>query len=240
MHEYFVDCLAAPEVQARQQSLKHGPAAAESTESASIFHDPLTPATEEMSETAALTRSSSPEQLHSAIAPCTAQSDGTDTEAATSLVPAADEVSETAKAAAATPPTAPVALAGDAHPSTVEAPTAAYGSVKVDCSSQQQPVLQQMWVYPIKSCAGFSPNAWPLGENGLLFDREWALVGADGAALSQKKLPKLATIRPVIKLDEGVHASRSFYGCLHGALASCGTALLSLPILFLLGKESNG
>ena len=33
--------------------------------------------------------------------------------------------------------------------------------------------------------------------------REWAIVDADGEALTQKKLPKLATIRPSIDLQKG-------------------------------------
>lgn len=70
---------------------------------------------------------------------------------------------------------------------------------------QQQGVsLKQIWVYPIKSCAGFAPASWPLGQNGLLYDREWALVDGDGAALTQKKLPRLATIRPTIHMDTGM------------------------------------
>ena len=31
--------------------------------------------------------------------------------------------------------------------------------------------LACIWVYPIKSCAGFAPPSWPLGPNGLLYDR---------------------------------------------------------------------
>ncbi len=31
--------------------------------------------------------------------------------------------------------------------------------------------LERIWVYPIKSCAGFAPSTWPLGLNGLLYDR---------------------------------------------------------------------
>lgn len=33
--------------------------------------------------------------------------------------------------------------------------------------------------------------------------REWAVVDADGEALTQKRLPKLATIKPVLDLEEG-------------------------------------
>jgi molybdenum cofactor sulfurtransferase len=67
--------------------------------------------------------------------------------------------------------------------------------------------LARLWVYPIKSCAGFEPaTCWPLGPNGLLLDREWALVDADGAALTLKKVPKLATIKPVLDLQAGARA----------------------------------
>lgn len=69
---------------------------------------------------------------------------------------------------------------------------------------QQRVTLERIWVYPIKSCAGFAPNSWPLGANGLLYDREWALVDAEGAVLTQKKLPRLAAIRPIIRMDTGM------------------------------------
>ena len=39
--------------------------------------------------------------------------------------------------------------------------------------------------------------------------REWALVDVDGEALTQKRLPKLATIRPVIDLEKGKPQSSS-------------------------------
>ena len=47
-------------------------------------------------------------------------------------------------------------------------------------------------------------EAWPLGPNGLLHDREWALVGDDGHVFSQKTLPKLALVQPSINLQEGM------------------------------------
>lgn len=34
----------------------------------------------------------------------------------------------------------------------------------------------ELWVYPIKSCAGQRCRHWPLTPHGLLFDREFALV----------------------------------------------------------------
>jgi molybdenum cofactor sulfurtransferase len=68
--------------------------------------------------------------------------------------------------------------------------------------------VERVSVYPIKSCAGYSvpPNvAWEVRPEGLAWDREWCLVHqGTGAALSQKRYPKMALIRPSIDLDEGV------------------------------------
>ena len=65
------------------------------------------------------------------------------------------------------------------------------------------PRLAALWVYPIKSCGGCSVQRWPLGPNGLLLDREWALVGPEGSALTQKGLPALASITPRLDLAAG-------------------------------------
>ena len=63
--------------------------------------------------------------------------------------------------------------------------------------------LTAIYVYPIKSCAAFAAGAWPLGANGLLLDREWALVGADGAVLTLKQAPRMAAVQPSIDLAAG-------------------------------------
>lgn len=61
-------------------------------------------------------------------------------------------------------------------------------------------------VYPIKSAAGFHPpaGAWPLGANGLLFDREWALVSPTGTVLQQRQVPALGSLIPELDLAAGV------------------------------------
>jgi molybdenum cofactor sulfurtransferase len=68
--------------------------------------------------------------------------------------------------------------------------------------------VESLSVYPIKSCAGFSVppgQAWDVRPEGLAWDREWCLVHqGTGAALSQKRYPKMALIRPSIDLDEGL------------------------------------
>jgi molybdenum cofactor sulfurtransferase len=68
--------------------------------------------------------------------------------------------------------------------------------------------VESLSIYPVKSCAAFSVppgKAWEVRREGLAWDREWCLVHqGTGAALSQKRYPKMALIRPSIDLDEGV------------------------------------
>ncbi|KAJ7535046.1 hypothetical protein O6H91_12G016300 [Diphasiastrum complanatum] len=63
--------------------------------------------------------------------------------------------------------------------------------------------LESISVYPIKSCAGFSPMSWPLGDCGLLYDREWVIMGVDGTVLTQKKVPSMCLVRTSIDLSLG-------------------------------------
>ncbi|KAF2707137.1 molybdenum cofactor sulfurase protein-like protein [Pleomassaria siparia CBS 279.74] len=68
--------------------------------------------------------------------------------------------------------------------------------------------VESLSIYPVKSCAAFSVppgKAWEVRREGLAWDREWCLVHeGTGAALSQKRYPKMALIRPSIDLEEGV------------------------------------
>lgn len=63
------------------------------------------------------------------------------------------------------------------------------------------PFLSQIIIYPIKSLAGISVNQWPLVKTGLLYDRCWMLVDAQGEFLSQRRLAKMALIQTQIKDD---------------------------------------
>ncbi|KAL3136431.1 hypothetical protein ABBQ38_005687 [Trebouxia sp. C0009 RCD-2024] len=53
------------------------------------------------------------------------------------------------------------------------------------------------------TCKGIWVSEWPLGPNGLLLDREWALVGDEGHVLTQKALPKLALVQTRVDLEQG-------------------------------------
>jgi len=67
--------------------------------------------------------------------------------------------------------------------------------------------LHSIHVYPIKSCGGFQvPEGmdWEVRPEGLAWDREWCLVHqGSGQALSQKRYPKMALIRPTLDFASG-------------------------------------
>ncbi|KAJ5923469.1 hypothetical protein N7454_008714 [Penicillium verhagenii] len=68
--------------------------------------------------------------------------------------------------------------------------------------------VESLSVFPIKSCGAFKipeGKRWEVRREGLAWDREWCLIHqGTGAALNQKKYPRMALIRPSIDLDRGV------------------------------------
>jgi molybdenum cofactor sulfurtransferase len=62
-------------------------------------------------------------------------------------------------------------------------------------------------IYPLKSCGGYTVPAntsWEVRPEGLAWDREWCLVHrGSGQALSQKRYPKMALLRPVLDFARG-------------------------------------
>lgn len=70
------------------------------------------------------------------------------------------------------------------------------------------PQISQLFVYPIKSCAGISVSSFQFDEKGPLFDRRWMLVDRDtGVFLSQREIPQLVLIATRIE-DGKVWASQ--------------------------------
>lgn len=67
--------------------------------------------------------------------------------------------------------------------------------------------VESLCVYPIKSCSGFTvpPEiAWKVRPEGLAWDREWCIVHqGTGAALSQKRYPRMALIKPLLDFEKG-------------------------------------
>ena len=62
--------------------------------------------------------------------------------------------------------------------------------------------LAQLWVYPVKSCAGTSVLASALTETGLEWDRAWMVTDAQGRAITQRQLPAMALITTRIRLSD--------------------------------------
>ncbi|KAF2222174.1 pyridoxal phosphate-dependent transferase [Elsinoe ampelina] len=68
--------------------------------------------------------------------------------------------------------------------------------------------VESLTLYPIKSCAGWTipPDvSWQIRSEGLAWDREWCVVHAiTEKALSQKRYPSMALIRPEIDMQNKV------------------------------------
>jgi len=89
--------------------------------------------------------------------------------------------------------------------------------------------VDTIMVYPIKSCAGYRipvGTAWGIRPEGLAWDREWCLVHqTTGLALSQKRYPRMALIRPSIDFAAG-QLNISY----HGQIPNSTQAEVSVPL----------
>ncbi|MCJ1478043.1 hypothetical protein MMC13_006718 [Lambiella insularis] len=68
--------------------------------------------------------------------------------------------------------------------------------------------VESLMIYPIKSCGGWRipPNvSWGIKPEGLAWDREWCLIHQGSrTALSQKRYPHMALLRPRMDLEAGL------------------------------------
>ena len=100
----------------------------------------------------------------------------------------------------------PQGLAGFFLPST---PGLACGNRLLECrfrfTYSSMPILTELNLYPIKSCAGIALREATVTAAGLMsdhiYDREWMVVDGNGRFLSQREFPSMATIRPRLRLD---------------------------------------
>lgn len=60
--------------------------------------------------------------------------------------------------------------------------------------------LKNIYIYPIKSCAGQSVDRWPLTSYSLLYDREWMIIDQYFNPLTLKRLPLLSQVQSRIDL----------------------------------------
>ena len=63
-----------------------------------------------------------------------------------------------------------------------------------DCAG----VIAQLFIYPIKSCAGIEVTQAQLTATGLSMDREWMIVDQDGMFLTQRQIPHMVWITPAL------------------------------------------
>ncbi|XP_061445641.1 molybdenum cofactor sulfurase isoform X2 [Rhineura floridana] len=71
--------------------------------------------------------------------------------------------------------------------------------------SDRKPVtVTNIYLYPIKSCAAFEVMQWPIGNKGLLYDRNWMVTNQNRVCITQKQEPKLCLVQPLIDLEKNV------------------------------------
>lgn len=78
----------------------------------------------------------------------------------------------------------------------------------LDVSISEQLHIESLTVYPIKSCAGWqipTNTSWEVQPQGLAWDREWCIIhSGTSVALSQKKHPRMALLRPRLDFAAGL------------------------------------
>ena len=62
--------------------------------------------------------------------------------------------------------------------------------------------IAQLFIYPVKSCAGMALQESMLTDTGLEFDRAWMVVDAQGNFVTQREAPQLALVTPQFKGDQ--------------------------------------
>jgi uncharacterized protein YcbX len=77
-------------------------------------------------------------------------------------------------------------------------------SVAMPSDGDQAVSIAALHVYPVKSCGGVALNEALLIETGLEFDPAWTLVEAAGRFVTQRELPRMALVKPVLKTSEMV------------------------------------
>ena len=58
------------------------------------------------------------------------------------------------------------------------------------------PLLSEIYIYPVKSFSGVKVDTWEVDKKGLRYDRKWMVVDGKNQFLTQRKLPRMALIKP--------------------------------------------
>ena len=62
-------------------------------------------------------------------------------------------------------------------------------------------ILSEINIYPVKSLKGIALNEAAVEERGLRFDRRWMLTDPDGRFLTQREVPRMATVSIEVNRD---------------------------------------
>jgi uncharacterized protein len=72
-------------------------------------------------------------------------------------------------------------------------------STPFDAKFDVKAKIAQLFIYPIKSCGAIELKEAVLTDTGLDLDRAWMVVDEQGVFLSQRELPRMALIQPLLK-----------------------------------------
>ena len=76
--------------------------------------------------------------------------------------------------------------------------------VRALCRHLEPVRVRQVFIYPIKSCGAIERKSAKITRAGLEYDRQFAIVDEDGDVLSQKQHPRLAVVRPSLRVANGL------------------------------------
>lgn len=62
--------------------------------------------------------------------------------------------------------------------------------------------IEKMYVFPVMGTYGFEVDKWTVSDNGLIYDRGWKLVNAEGATATTKACPRLLSIYSRVENNE--------------------------------------
>lgn len=66
--------------------------------------------------------------------------------------------------------------------------------------------ISELFIYPIKSCAGSSVDSFELDRFGPKHDRRWMVVDEQGVLITQREVARMALIKPALT-ESGLHIS---------------------------------
>lgn len=85
--------------------------------------------------------------------------------------------------------------------SVFDSPSSARNTLATLPSPDVNAQIDQLWIYPVKSCAGIAVTQAELTPTGLRWDRHWMVVDSEGEFVTQRELPRMALIQPRLTAD---------------------------------------